>query len=75
MMFCILKGTQTMEMVFSKLVEMTFDGRLTLIWIGVATLVAAAIYELKPWFVAHRAKRARRIYLMKHYPTCYKSLK
>ena len=36
-----------LDSILSKLVEMTLDGRLTLIWIAALTLLVAAIYELK----------------------------
>ncbi len=64
-----------LDSILSKLVEMTLDGRLTLVWIFVAFVVVVAIYELVPWFIAYRKHRARRIYLAKHYGLLAKYLK
>lgn len=50
-----------------KLIEMTLDGRLSLIWAFLACCVIVVIWEVWPWWVAHRRDRARRVYLAKKY--------
>ncbi len=50
-----------------KVIEMTLDGRLTLIWIALGFILVAVIWEAWPWFVAHRRERNRRVYLAKRY--------
>lgn len=63
----------------AKIIEMTFDGRLSIIWIAIIALLVAAIYELTPWFIAYRADRKaklnRKLWLIKHYPNSHKYLK
>ena len=34
-----------------------------------------AVCETTPWIIAYKAKRARRIFLAKHYPNHYRYLK
>jgi len=50
-----------------KLIEMTMDGRLSLIWAFLVCCVIVAIWEVWPWVVAHRRDRNRRVALAKKY--------
>lgn len=58
-----------------KLIEMTLDGRLTMVWVGVAALILVVIYEAWPMIVAHRRDRARRVYLARRYGKSAKYLR
>ena len=44
-----------------KLIEMTMDGRLSLVWVFVAFLVVVGVYEAWPWLVERHYDRVRRI--------------
>ena len=58
-----------------KLIEMTLDGRLTIVWVALAFLALAVIWELWPWWVAHRRERSRRVYLASKYGKSAKYLR
>ena len=58
-----------------KLIEMTADGRLSLIWAFLACCAVAAVWEAWPWFVAHRRDRTRRVALAKKYGKSAKFLR
>jgi hypothetical protein len=58
-----------------KLIEMTADGRLTIVWVALGFLVIAAVWELWPWVVAHRRERSRRVYLSQKYGKSAKYLR
>ena len=58
-----------------KLIEMTTDGRLSIVWVALGFLVLAAVWELWPWVVAHRRERSRRVYLASKYGKSSKYLR
>lgn len=58
-----------------KLIEMTMDGRLAIVWVALVALVVAAVWELWPWWVAHRRDRNRRVYLARRYGKSAKYLR
>lgn len=58
-----------------KLIEMTADGRLSLIWAFLFCCAIAAIWEAWPWVVAHRRDRNRRVALAKKYGKSAKFLR
>ena len=51
----------------TKIVEMTMDGRLSLIWAFVACCAIVVVWEAWPWVVAHRRDRNRRVALARRY--------
>lgn len=44
-----------------KLIEMTMDGRLSLVWTFVAFVVVVGVYEAWLWLVERHYDRARRV--------------
>ncbi len=50
-----------------KLIEMTMDGRLSLIWVFLAFVLLIVVWEAWPWVVAHRRDRTRRIELARRF--------
>jgi len=50
-----------------KLIEMTMDGRLSLIWAFLACCLIVVVWEAWPWVVAHCRDRNRRVALARRY--------
>lgn len=58
-----------------KIIEMTMDGRLSMLWLIPLFFVIAVVWECWPWWVAHRRERNRRVYLARRYGKSAKYLK
>lgn len=58
-----------------KVIEMTMDGRLSMLWLIPLFFVIAAVWELWPWWVARCRERNRRVYLAQKYGKSAKYLR